>query len=211
MLSMTNAWLVFRAALILTFQRIGLLLVTNILWWLLSLPLITLPPATAGLFYVVRRLTDINESEQTTWRHFFEGFKYYWLRSWQLMAINLAIVAVIMISFLFYFNREQTALRLIAVPVFYIMLLWLGMQLYLFPLLITQEVKQLRLMFRNALVLVAGNVIFTVVLGLLLLSVVLVAAALAGPVLFILISFLAVAQTLALQQCLAAQYASAQR
>jgi uncharacterized membrane protein YesL len=211
MLSMTNAWLVFRAALILTFQRIGLLLVTNILWWLLSLPLVTLPPATAGLFYVVRRLTDINESEQTTWRHFFEGFKYYWLRSWQLMAINLAIVAVIMISFLFYFNREQTALRLIAVPVFYIMLLWLGMQLYLFPLLITQEVKQLRLMFRNALVLVAGNVIFTVVLGLLLLSVVLVAAALAGPVLFILISFLAVAQTLALQQCLAAQYESGQR
>jgi uncharacterized membrane protein YesL len=85
------------------------------------------------------------------------------------------------------------------------------MQFFLFPLLIEQEVKQLRPIFRNALLLVARNVIFTLVLGLLLLSVVLVAVTLAGPVLFILISFLAVAQTLALQQCLTTQHESAQR
>ena len=111
-----------------------------------------------------------------------------------------------MIGFLFYLNREQFALRLVAVPVFYILLVWMGLQLYLFPLLIEQEVKQLRSIFRNALVLMARNVIFTIVLGLLLLAVVSVAAILAGPILLILISFLAVAQTLALQQLLAAQY-----
>ena len=88
---MVSAWLVFVASFRLTFQRIGLLLIANILWWLLSLPLITWPPATAGLFYVVRRLTNLDESEQTTWRHFFAGFREYWLTSWQLMVVNVAM------------------------------------------------------------------------------------------------------------------------
>ena len=34
---MDTAWSVFMAALRLTFQRIGLLIVVNVLWWLLAL------------------------------------------------------------------------------------------------------------------------------------------------------------------------------
>jgi uncharacterized membrane protein YesL len=203
---MDTAWLVFVAALRLTFHRIGLLLVINVLWWLLMLPLITWPPATAGLFHVVRRLTRLEESEQTTWRHFFAGFKLYWLKSWQLMAINLAIGFVIIVSFLFYLARSQFLLRLVSVPIFYIMLVWLGMQLYLFPLLIEQKNKQIKLIFKNAIVLALGNVVFTAVLGLLLLSVILVTTTLSGPLLIILISFLTVSQTLALQELLGVRY-----
>lgn len=202
---MATAWLVFMASFRLTFQRIGLLLATNILWWLLTLPLITWPPATAGLFHVVRRLTNLDESEQTTWRHFFEGFRYYWLKSWQLMAINLVMGFVIIFGFIFYFNQTQSPLRFVSVPVFYIVLLWSSMQLYLFPLLIEQKDKRIRLVFKDALVLALGNPIFTIVFGLLLISVVLVTSTLTGPALLILISFLAVAQTLGLQEMLAAQ------
>ena len=199
---MATAWLVFLASFRLTFQRIGLLLTTNILWWLLTLPLITWPPATAGLFHVVRRLTNLDESEQTTWRHFFEGFRHYWLKSWQLMVINLAMGFVIIFGFVFYFNQTQSIVRFVAVPVFYIMLLWVSMQLYLFPLLIEQEDKRIRLVFRNALGLALGNPIFTMVFGLLLVSLILVTSTLTGPILLLLISFVAVAQTLALQEML---------
>jgi uncharacterized membrane protein YesL len=206
MRGMEAAWLVFMASIRLTFQRIGLLLVTNSLWWLLSLPLLTWPPATAGLYHVARRLTRPEEAEETTWRHFFDGFRQYWLRSWQLMGLNLLLGGVIVVSFLFYLAREQLALRLVAAPVFYILLLWLGMQLYLFPLLIEQQQKDIRLVFKNAFILALGNVTFTLVLGLLLLSVILVSSTLTGPVLLILISFLAVAQTLGLQHLLQVQY-----
>jgi len=205
---MATAWLVFLASFRLTFQRIGLLLATNILWWLLTLPLITWPPATAGLFHVVRRLTNLDESEQTTWRHFFEGFRYYWLKSWQLMAINLILGLVIVYGFIFYFNQTGSILRYVAIPVFYMMLLWISMQLYLFPLLIEQKDKQIRLIFKNALVLALGNPIFTIAFGLLLVSVILVTTIPlnGGPLLLILISFLAVAQTLALQEMLGTQH-----
>ena len=109
------------------------------------------------------------------------------------------------IGFIFYFNQTQSALRFVAFPIFYIMLLWVSMQLYLFPLLIEQEDKRIRLVFRNAVVLALGNPIFTIVFGLLLVSVILVTSTLTGPILLLLISFMAVAQTLALQEMLTAQ------
>lgn len=122
------------------------------------------------------------------------------------MALNLAMGFVIIVSFLFYLARSQFLLRLVSVPIFYIMLVWLGMQLYLFPLLIEQKNKQIKLIFKHALVLAVGNVMFTAVLGLLLLSVLLITTTLTGPILIILISFLTVAQTLALQELLGVRY-----
>jgi len=205
MLPMVSAWFLFIESFRFTFRRIGLLLIVSLLWWLLSLPLITWPPATAGLFYVVQRLTDINVSEQTTWRHFFEGFRQYWLVSWQLTAINVALGGVIVVSLLFYLGRSEFALRMISVPVFYILLLWLGVQLYLFPLLIMQQPKQIKLIFKNALILSLRNVSFSLVLWLLLLSMALVISTLTGPLLIMLVAYLAVAQTLALQALLKAE------
>ena len=203
---MEAAWLVFTASARLSFRRIGLLMVANILWWLLSLPLITWPPATAGLYHVARRLTHLEESEQTTWRHFFEGLRIYGLRSWQLMAADAAMGAVLVVTFLFYLGQSYLALRLLSIPILYFMTLWGGMQLYLFPLLIEQEDKRVALVFKNAFVLALGNPSFTFLLGLLLTAVTVIGVTLAGPVLFVLISFLAVTETLALQKLLAARH-----
>lgn len=203
---MESAWLTFTASLRLTFRHIGLLLIVNILWWLFSLLLITWPPATAGLFTVARRIVNPDEDdlEETTWHHFFIGFKQYWLNSWPLAIVDLAGVIVIGIVFLFYFNNNIAILRLIAVPVFYIGLIWIGLQLYLFPILIAQETKDIRLVFKNAYILMMRNIIFSITFGLLLLSVILVSSTLLGPILLILISFLAVAQTLGLKHVMGA-------
>jgi uncharacterized membrane protein YesL len=199
---MQRAWLVLMDSFRLTFQKIGLLLTLNILWWLFTLLIVTWPPATAGLYYVARRLANPDESEQTTWRDFFVGFKLYWLKSWQLTAVNLVIGGVILFGFRFYLGLEDSLLGWVAAPIFYILLVWLGLQLYLFPLLIEQTDKLVRLIFRNAFVLLLGHVGLSVWLSLLLLSIILVASVLTGPVLLILISFLAIAQTLALQSIL---------
>lgn len=190
------------AALRLTFQRIWLLLVVNVLWWLFTLPLLTWPPATAAMFHVVRRLTDQEEADYTTWRHFFEGFRRYGWQSWQLMAINLLAGFIFLVAFRFYWLQAEPLFRIIAVSIFCLILLWVSLQLYLFPLLIEQNDKQIRLIFKNAYLLVLKNLTFTVAFGLLLLSVILLLSTLTGPLLLIVISFLAVAQTLALQRLL---------
>ena len=164
--------------------------------------LITWPPATAGLHYVTHRLTRPDKDEQTTWRHFFAGFRQYWRASWQVAVSNLIILLVLVVNIGFYVNLSTPGLRLISVPLFYLLLLWMGMQLYLFPLLIEQEDKHIPLIFKNAFLLTARNMGFTLVLGLLLISMILVASTLAGPVLLILISFLAVAKVIATQKML---------
>ncbi len=74
------------------------------------------------------------------------------------------------------------------------------MQLYLFPLLIEQQDSRVTLIFRNALILSLAHPGFTFVLNLLLAGVTVLSAVLTGPILFILFSFLASAQTKALQE-----------
>jgi uncharacterized membrane protein YesL len=199
---MVTGWLVFVATLRLTYRRIGLLLVVNLLWWLCALPVVTWPPATAGLHHVARRLTQPDEDEQTTWRHFFEGFKQYWRAGWQVAALNLIVLLVLAVNIYFYLSLLAPGLRLISLPFIYLLLLWAGMQLYLFPLLIEQQDKRIRLIFKNAFLLTTQNMGFTLALGLLLISMILVASTLTGPVLLILISFLAVAKVLATQYVL---------
>ena len=85
---------------------------------------------------------------------------------------------------------------------FYLVLIWSGAQLYLFPLLIEQQDKRIRLIFKNALFLTLKNMTFTFVFGLLLISMVLVSSTLTGPILLILISFVAVGKVLATQKML---------
>lgn len=201
---MTTAWDVFKASIGLTFERIGLLMVCNFLWWLFSLPLITWPPATAGLYHVVRRLTILEESGQTTWRHFFEGMRLYGWTSWKLAAADFILGAIIITNVFFYLNRSQPVLRLLAWPMLSIVLLWGLMQLYLFPLLIEQQDKRITLVFKNAWLLTLGHLPFSLLFGFLLAVVTAVGFLLFGPVLFVLIAFLAVGHTLALQRLLAA-------
>ncbi len=199
---MGTAWQTFKDSLRLTFEHIGLLIVLNFLWWLLLLPVVTWPPATAGLFHVVRRLTILQESEQTTWRHFFEGMRLYRWTSWKLAAADLALGIILVVNVLFYNNRSQTVLRLLAWPMLSFLFLWGAMQLYLFPLLIEQEEKRITLVFRNAFLLTLGHLPFSLFFGLFLVVVIAVGFVLAGPVLLLVISFLAVAQTLGLQALL---------
>jgi len=199
---MITAWLTFTASLRLTFWRIGTLLIGNVLWLLLTLLIVTAPPASAGLHYLARRLTDPEEEDRTTWRHFFEGLKIYWLLSWQVAGLNWGIGMVLIVNLFFYVQSPQLPIQLIAVVIFYIFLVWLEMQLYLFPLLIEQQDKSIRLIFKNALLLTIKNPGFTFTFGLLLLSMLLVSSALGGPIFLILFSFIAIGRTYATRRML---------
>ena len=74
----------------------GELLVSNIFFVLMLLPIITIPPAFAGLYYSTSKLAH---NESSTRQTFFEGFKrcfrssYYWLL---ILVVFMAVVGVTM-------------------------------------------------------------------------------------------------------------------
>ena len=67
---------------------IGIYLISfNLLWFFMSLPIITLPSATGALYVVTR---DMVHRRSVNWRDFFAAMKAHWFTSWRWGFVNLA-------------------------------------------------------------------------------------------------------------------------
>lgn len=186
----------------LLWRRLGILLVGNILWLGMSLLIFTWPAATAGLFHLVNRIIE-EELDFATSRarvgDFWEGFRHYGPRSSVLSVINLACFLLIFSALLLYLTQLSDPLRWLAGPVAVIGLAWLGAQIYLYALLLhrpdTGPVRVLREAFLIAISypLYTGSLLIT---SLILAS---VAIALAGPILLIFFSAMALLQSISLR------------
>ncbi|MFQ6058491.1 MAG: DUF624 domain-containing protein [Anaerolineae bacterium] len=183
---MRQAAKVFRDSLRDFYDDGALLIAVNILWVGLSLPLITLPPATGGLYYVTNRIAHGYAVQVRT---FFEGFRQYFIKSWQLALANLLVLAMTWANLVFYRRLNNLWLWLPRILLLYILLFWLAMQMYSFPLLLEQEDKRLKLVLRNAALLVLADPLFTVILAVLLLAAVALSAALTLPLILVTASF----------------------
>lgn len=184
----------------LLFRRLGIFLVGNVLWIVISIPVITIPAATGALFYLVKRVV-LEETDQAP-RYarisdFWVGLRRYWLRSTWLGLLDFAVLVVLIVTLQFYITRPEEIFRWIVGPVIVLLLVWLGMQLFLYPLLIDSPEKPIMHLARKAFFLVLGYPLFCLVLVLALLLLTAVSVALAGPVLLLLFSLVAIMQTVA--------------
>lgn len=168
------------------YDDVVLLIAVNILWVGLSLLLITLPPATGGLYYVTNRIAHGYAVRIHT---FFEGFRQYFVKSWQLALANLLVLAVTWANLVFYGQLNNSWLQYLRIPLLYLLAFWLAMQMYTFPLLLEQEDKRLKLVLRNAAFLVLADLVFTVILAVLLLAAVALSATLTLPLILMTSSF----------------------
>ena len=200
-----TVWASTSLAARLLWRRLPLLVVGNLVWLLVSLPLVTWPAATAGLFSLVRRIV---EEEMDAAPHeprladFWAGFKQHGVRASLLTLLDVAGFAVIAVALLFYVRSEIEPLRWLVGPIALVGLVWLGAQIYIFPLLLQRPVSGPWAIMREALLTAIGNPLLT--FSLLLTSLVLAvpAVALAGPVLLVFFSAMALLQTVALRQLL---------
>ncbi|MBZ0294250.1 MAG: DUF624 domain-containing protein, partial [Anaerolineae bacterium] len=71
----------------------------NVLWFVCSLTVILLPPASAALFEIAQRAYD---NDMPTPRTFFSAMRRWWWRSWLWAGFNLVLVAAVAFSFQFY-------------------------------------------------------------------------------------------------------------
>jgi uncharacterized membrane protein YesL len=186
-------------------RRLGMLVVANILWLLLSLLIVTWPAATAGLFYLVRRVVqeELEASpHEARLSDFWDGFRRHGLRSSALAAIDLAGVGVIAVALVFYGGSTREPLRWLVGPIGLVGLVWITAQLYVYPLLMQRMGSRPWEIMREALLVVLGFPLSSLSMLVTILVLLIASIVLAGPVLFVIFSAIAMLQTVMLRQVL---------
>ena len=172
-----------------TYEELFVLIGANLLALLLLIPIVTAPPALAGLHYLGFHIANEKRIE---FSYFWEGFRAHFLDSWKLAAVNIFVFGILGLDIWFYLSKVEGAWRALGFVGAWILLIWTLAQLYTFPLLVRQKESNLFLLLKNAVLLTLAYPTFSLTAGILLLLV--LALSLLFPVVFFLagLSFTAV-------------------
>lgn len=155
-------------------DELFLLMLMNIVTVLLLIPVVTFPPALAGLWSAANLVA---QGRAIGWSDYFQAFRRYFWKAWGLALLNVLVGIILLANVLFYapanvpFEISPTVSFWIQALFLGVTFVWLIIQLYPLALLLEQEDQRLRVALRNAAVLFVANLGFTIVLGLLLLVV----------------------------------------
>ena len=151
----------FRRSIWSTYDHIGLLVIANLLWLALCIPVVTAPAATAGLFHMARR---ISRREEVSLRQFFVGFRAHFFPALKLGIVDLAAILVLWINVDFYSHLRGAAtipgIVLAAAMVWVAVFYWL-MHVHLYALLVNGDTS-LRQLLRKSALLTLDNLGFTI-------------------------------------------------
>lgn len=133
----------------------------NVLWFLLSLPIITAPAAWAGLVNVSRQ-AYLHPTASLD--DFWTGFRTNLRRGLLLGVLNVIVLLINYFNLSLYTNIQDPTILLIRAAWWLVLVLWFVPQFYLWPLLYELKEPSLRGAFRNALVMTVFNPLYTLVL-----------------------------------------------
>jgi len=112
------------------------LIITGGAWWLALLLAIPIGPATAALAVTARRCAaDI----RVTREHYFAGLRAFWRPALGLSAIGMGGLALMFLNLIFYFSQNSAFLQALGVIFAYLIIFWLGVQFYAYPVLVRME------------------------------------------------------------------------
>ena len=137
------------------------LLILNILWILLSIPVVTAGAATTAVYYVTLKL--VRDEEGPTIRSFFRSFKENFRQATLLWLILLAVGCLLAFDlyFFFYILKEPSLLRTAMIAIFGgFSLLYSFISLYVFPLQ-ARFYNPVRRTLCNALIISVRHLLFT--------------------------------------------------
>jgi uncharacterized membrane protein YesL len=153
-------------------EELFLLALMNIVTILLLIPVVTFPPALAGLWSAANLVV---KGSSIHWSDYFAGFRRYFLRAWGLALLNILVLVIVVTNIRFYapgtvpFDISPNVSMWIQAVFVGTAVLWFIVQLYPMALLLEQDDQRLRVALRNAAVLLIANPGFTVLLLLFLL------------------------------------------
>jgi uncharacterized membrane protein YesL len=149
------------------------------------LAVLPLAPSNAGLYIVAQR---VSEGRVIAWRLFFEGFREYLKLSWQVYGLWVIGLLLIVSNLTFYSGTGASLGALVRILLLYLLLVWFGLLIYIGPLMILQTDKRIRVIARNAFLMVFGRPLFTLI-TLILMALLGVALSTILPILPLLLTF----------------------
>jgi uncharacterized membrane protein YesL len=166
---MIRALRLLRSSLSAWYYDLFVLIGVNVVWLILSLLIIPLGPATAGLFYVCNELA---KGEPISFGLFWVGMKRYMGLSVKLAAALIIITVLLGFNISFYLNMQSSIGQIIGIVWIYAVIFWGIVLNYPFALLVQMDKPSLRKILRNSALLVLDNVVFTVSMSILTLLVI---------------------------------------
>ena len=151
----------FKRAIWGTYDHIGLLVLANLLWVVLCLPVVTAPAATSGLFHLARQ---IDRGRDTSLRDFFLGFRMRFLPALRLGVVDLAAGLMLWLNIDFYSHLRGAATipgMVLAAAMVWAAAFYFLMHAHLYPLLAGGESSLCQLLRKSAL-LTLDNLAFTI-------------------------------------------------
>jgi len=131
------------------------LCLVNLVWLFASLTVILFPVTLAGGHYVANRVA---RGKTFGTSDYIDGIKMYWWRSLLWFLANLVVVLLIYTNVMFYPSQFQGLWVSIVGGLWVALLIfWLTLQMYFWPLLIEQEEPRMLLAWRNSAYLVLIN------------------------------------------------------
>lgn len=101
-------------------------------FWLLPLLAILAGPASAALANVARPAARDLHADRSM---FFDGFRLYWKQALALAAIGMGALSLLILNLLFYLSRPSPFFQAFSLFWAYLIVFWLGVCLYMFPVL----------------------------------------------------------------------------
>ncbi len=149
----------FAAAVLLAWSGV----VTGNIWVFVAAPLLAIPagPAQAALADVARPTArDLRVNTSFYW----EGFRPYGRLALLTSATSLVILSLLLLNLWFYWTRGGI-LQIFSFLWLYLVILWFGAQLYLYPVLVGLKQPTLGNILRTTAVVTLANPIYTTILS----------------------------------------------
>jgi hypothetical protein len=129
-------------------------------------------PAAAGVHFLAR---EYAHTEPVYAREQWEALRRYGRLALKAWLLSTPVTAVLMLNTVFYATARFPLSGLLAVLWLYVLLTWFAAHLYVYPLIIEQEVKSILVIYRNALLMTVSRPLFSYIvlpfwLGLVLVS-----------------------------------------
>jgi uncharacterized membrane protein YesL len=123
----------------------------NLAWFVMSFPVVTVFPAMGGLYYAMLSLVKENRAD---WGTVWEGFKKHWWLSlrWGFLVFFGDLILIANIWFYFTLTQQWAIFALVACS--FLLVFWIAINQFSFPLLLLQEEKKIFLAIRNGYVIV---------------------------------------------------------
>lgn len=138
------------------------LITVNVMWFVLTLPVVTALPALGALFYATNRLAHGNGAD---WRTFRDGFRMYFWLSWRWGLASLVIFGMLGGNLWFYARADAdwaVWAQMAGLAVLFSAGTW---NLFTFPLLLEQQDRRLRVAARNSLVIMLRRPLYSLGVG----------------------------------------------